>query len=490
MTAPRLSVVTVDAFERPYRFRLPFRFGAVTITHGRQAVLRVRIRLADGREAEGYAAEALGAKWFDKNPALSNDQNLDQLRRSLEIATEAYRAAGPASAYELFATTYAPQLAAGAAEGLNPLVASYGPALLDRAVLDALCRAHGVSFYQAIRTNLPGIRPEAVAPDLTGFAVAPFLAALHPAPAIHVRHTVGLIDPITAADQPPGTRVDDGLPETLEEVVATYGMRFFKLKVSGALDADLDRLTRIASVLDRIADPYFVTLDGNEQFSDAAQLGALWSALASCPQLDRLTAAILFIEQPIHRERTLHEPVTALALPRPLLIDESDGDIDAFRRARNLGYTGVSSKTCKGFYKSILNQARCTLWNGSSPARYFMSAEDLTTQPGISVQQDLALVSLLGLTHVERNAQHFVDGFDERPESEARAFLAAHSDLYHEQNGRIRLRIADGTMQIASLDTPGFASAITPALDGLERMPRAAWRDRAGERVSPLQPTA
>ncbi len=36
----------------------------------------------------------------------------------------------------------------------------------------------------------------------------------------------------------------------------------------------------------------------------------------------------------------------------------------------------------------------------------FLSGEDLTCQAGLAVQQDLALVSLLGLSHVERNGHH------------------------------------------------------------------------------------
>ena len=48
--------------------------------------------------------------------------------------------------------------------------------------------------------------------------------------------------------------------------------------------------------------------------------------------------------------------------------------------------------------RSILNSARCVLWNREEgSARYFMSGEDLTTQAGLAVQQDLALVSVLGI---------------------------------------------------------------------------------------------
>src|SRR5436190_1452212 len=82
---------------------------------------------------------------------------------------------------------------------------------------------------------------------------------------ICARHTVGMLDAITAADVT--APVNDGVPETLEQVIAVYGNRYFKLKVAGQLAADLARLETIAAVLDRAAEPYWVTLDGNEQYT-------------------------------------------------------------------------------------------------------------------------------------------------------------------------------------------------------------------------------
>ena len=91
------------------------------------------------------------------------------------------------------------------------------------------------------------------------------------------------------------------------------------------------------------------------------------------------------------------------------------------------------------------------------PGRYFMSAEDLTTQAGVAVQQDLALATLIGATHVERNGHHYVDGMTGAPTHEQDAFLAAHPDLYHRApNGRVRLTIRDGAIALGSLDTPGL----------------------------------
>ena len=486
-TPCRLSVFDVELFEQPFRLRMPFRFGVITVTHGTQAFARVRVRLEDGREGDGFAAEALAAKWFDKDPALSDAQNVDQLRKAIEITAAAYRSAPLLSPFDLFAEHHAAQLAAGAECGLLPLVASFGPALLDRAVLDAVCRILGISFWTAMCTNVVGMRGHPIAPDLERFDFDGFLAGLKPAPTIAARHTVGLVDPIVAADQPAGSRVDDGLPETLEEVVATYGHTYFKLKVSGQLEADLERLTRIAGVLDRIVEPLHITLDGNEQYDDVEAVVALWRAMAEAPALRRLCASTLFIEQPIKRQVALSRSVAPLARLRPLIIDESDGDLDAFPHARALGYAGVSSKACKGFYKSLLNLARCREWNArgqgnagsqghaSGQGRFFMSGEDLTTQAGICVQQDLALVSLLGLTHVERNGHHFIDGFAGRPKAETEDFLAAHPDVYHRQDGRVRLHIEGGLLQLGSLECAGFGTSVTPDLSTTAIMPKADW---------------
>jgi hypothetical protein len=477
VTAPRLTVAEIRLYEWPFKLRLPFRFGVITVTHGRQALARIRIRLEDGREGWGVAAETLAAKWFDKDPRWSDADNEDQLRRALELAADAYRAAPPRTAFGHFAESYRAHLDAGAAEGLNPLVAGYGPALLDRAVMDALCRIERVSFWEAMRRNLAGMTAHAILPDLAGFDFDRFLASLEPARMIDVRHTVGLVDPITDADQAPGTRVGDGLPETLEEVVATYGCRYYKLKVGGKVVEDVARLAAIAAVLDRSAAPYHASLDGNEQYADAEGVLALWEAIERAPELDRLKRSILFIEQPIKRAVALEQSVATLAARRPVIVDESDGTLDAFPRARALGYRGISSKDCKGFYKSVINLARCRIWNADAgnEGAYFLSGEDLTTLAGISLQQDLALVSLLGITHVERNGHHFIDGFAGRPAAEARAFLAAHPRLYHEQDGRVRLRIAGGRLDIASLGGPGFASGAEPDTAAMEKMPKARW---------------
>ncbi|MGE5129938.1 MAG: hypothetical protein ACM3IK_09925 [Sphingomonadaceae bacterium] len=451
MSAPRFAVREIGLYERDVRLRMPFRFGVVTLAGAPQAFVRARIRLADGREAEGAAAELLAPKWFDKDPAHTNEDNFGQLRASLAQARKAYLAGPADTAFGHSRANY-----------VTGLVAGFGPALIDRALLDALCRALGASFYEAQRRNAAGI-------ELEGCDADAFLGALRPAPSIAARHTVGLLDPITSVDV--AERIGDGLPQTLEEVLERYGQRYFKLKLAGDTAADLERLGAIASVLERIDGPYHATLDGNEQYDDVPGIAELWRRMNAEPRLARLASSVLFIEQPIKRANALARDVTRLAAEVPLIIDESDDSLEAFPRARALGYAGVSSKTCKGLYKSIINRARCATWNREEGgARYFMSAEDLTVQPGLALQQDLALANLLGLAHVERNGHHYVNGMAGLPEAEQAAFLHAHPDLYERSHGAVRVAIRDGRMSIGSLGCAGYASAAAPDWTSMSRL--------------------
>ncbi|MEX0638465.1 MAG: enolase C-terminal domain-like protein [Burkholderiales bacterium] len=433
----------IELKQRDVKLRMPFRFGVVTLTESPQAFVRARIRLEDGREAAGAAAELLAPKWFDKDPALSNEDNFEQLRRSLAQARDAYLAHEPRTAW------------AHAAPGRG-LVENYGPALIDRALLDALCRALGVSFYRAVQANLVG------AGSFEGMDLGGFFGTLRPRAAIAARHTVGLLDPIAAADQ--AQRVNDGLPETLEEVIARYRHRYFKLKVAGDARADVERLAAVAAVLERIEGAYHVSLDGNEQYEDMQGVAELWARMKGDARLARLVKSVLFIEQPVKRQKAFASRVEGI--DKPVIIDESDDALDAFARAKALGYRGVSSKTCKGLYKSLTNRARCAAWGEG----YFMSGEDLTIQAGLALQQDLALGSILGLTHVERNGHHYVNGMAALPQGEQDAFLAAHPDLYERSHGAVRVHIEDGMLAIGSLECPGYASRAAPDWNSMKEM--------------------
>ena len=312
-----------------------------------------------------------------------------------------------------------------------------------------------------MRQNRLGMKADALFDDVADLDWKAFMADLQPSATVHARHTVGLLDPLHNNPEPVG----DSLPENLEEVIARYGHRYFKIKVGGNREEDLHRLSSIAAILESRAPDFAVSLDGNEQYADANAFMEFYRALKAHSPLDNFRQRILYIEQPIARSAVLNENVFEIAREKPVIIDESDGDLGAFERAIALGYRGVSSKSCKGVYKSLINLARCR----RSGPEYFLSGEDLTMQAGIAVQQDLALVSLLGIDHVERNGHHYVDGFGDTDTREQSLFLERHPDLYHLENDRVRLQIRNGQIAIASLSCPGFASLALPDFAHMDR---------------------
>ncbi|MEO2040081.1 MAG: MOSC N-terminal beta barrel domain-containing protein, partial [Martelella sp.] len=103
------------------------------------------------------------------------------------------------------------------------LAAHFGPALVEMALIDAVCRAHDLNFPQAARADLFGVSALA-APDISPAAITGALAGITPLPAIAPRQTVGFDAPVFESEADPG-RVDDGLPVSLEAIIRATGIR-------------------------------------------------------------------------------------------------------------------------------------------------------------------------------------------------------------------------------------------------------------------------
>ncbi|MDI3468979.1 MAG: hypothetical protein OJF62_001042 [Pseudolabrys sp.] len=444
---PRLTVRDISFAERCVPFVTPFRFGAVTVGEAAQLFVHVEIDVEGRGRSIGATAELLVPKWFNKDPDLSADETVDQLRRSGVLAREIYLAAGePLTAFGLHAASAGRVVAACAKEGIPPLAAVFGPAEIDKAVLDALLRALGIDVFTGLRDNIAGLDAR-LTPDLDDAAIGGFLTSRKPATSVAVRHTIGMLD--TAA--------------SIREAVDRHGCRYFKIKFCGEPDKDRARLVEISGLLGNL--DYRASADANEQYTSLDDLRALVETLHGDPALAAMARRILYIEQPFHRDLTWKFPLGALARGLDFIIDEADDSTDAFPRARALGYRGVSSKSCKGLYKSLLNGARAAQWSKGGET-FFITAEDLTCQAGLAVQQDTALVAFHGVTHAERNGHHYVDGFANTPAAEAQAFLSAHPDLYERAGDTVRLAVHDGALPIASLNAPGFASRVPPGRVG------------------------
>ncbi len=445
---PRIAVRDISFFERQVPFAKPFRFGAVVINAAAQAFVRVEIEVEGKSTSVGASAELMAPKWFDKRSQLTPEQTVEELRRSLGIARDLYLAgASFDTAFGLHASRMSAQVEACAKCDIPPLAAAYGPAEIDKAILDALLRGVGVNFFEGMAGNIAGIDAR-LSPDLSDDDLAQSLARCRRLPRVAIRHTVGLDDQV------------EGGKGGVADIKENSGARYFKLKLNGSPDADTARLIRIGKELATLSYDYSVTLDANEQYADLTALGALVDRLGGDSALKPIAAKLLYIEQPMPRDIFRQSPLGTLAA-FDFIIDEADDSYDAFPVARALGYRGISSKSCKGIYKSVVNATRAAKWSAGGE-KFFITGEDLTCQAGLAVQQDLALGALIGVTHAERNGHHYVDGFGDTPAAEAQAFLAAHPDLYVSDGNNIRLSIHDGDLVTGSLAAPGFATSVHP----------------------------
>jgi hypothetical protein len=265
-----------------------------------------------------------------------------------------------------------------------------------------------------------------------------------------------MLDPLTASDLGEDDRVNDGLPETLEDDIAAYGLHSFKIKVCGNSQHDSARLRAIGAVLkDRVQGPFSITLDGNEQCIDLESFAATLESLRNDDFAGALIDRLLLIEQPLPRrdtfDATTRDGIARLSKLAPVIIDEADTDKDAFRRAIDLGYRGVSIKACKGVFRAIANRALIDTRHHAGAKGLFQSGEDLTNLPSIPLQQDLALQSVLGTQHLERNGHHYFPGLRHLPEAARATVLRSSADIYTGDLDTARLRIENGQLSFGSV---------------------------------------
>jgi len=475
--AAKLKVVNTSSGIRNVFARMPFRFGVITMRAAPLLTLAVEIEDAAGRRATGYAADFLAYRWFDKRPQKSLADNCHDLIQSVHEARDLYLDAGRegcATAFDLWHATYPEIEARALARDFNRLGASFGASMLERGVIDALGRMTGRTYDALVRGGL-GIDLGRLCDGLRGCQIGAVLPE-RPLETLHVRHTVGLIDPITDADRGEAA-VGDGLPETLEDYLDDDGILYLKIKVSGQVNQDIDRLEAIAAVLGRRDRRFHISLDGNEQYQRVDDFLELITRIKATPTLARFYEQIMFIEQPLDRAVALDPSVkpalTLLSRDKPVIIDEADGWLGAFREAVGLGYRGTSHKNCKGIYKSLQNKAFIALYNkrAGGPA-LFLSGEDLSNVPVVALQADLASMALLGISHVERNGHHYFRGLGHLSEAEKMDALTLHPDLYEHRGDEAFLKITDGKLACGSLQVPGMGFAALPDMKRLTPVDR------------------
>jgi L-alanine-DL-glutamate epimerase-like enolase superfamily enzyme len=421
-------------------YRTPLKFGRVPTTHATLVAVRVRVETRAGQSAWGDGAMPLGHIWAFPStlvPAALTEQAMQLLTERIAGALSSFGEAGHpielAHRFEPIAARLAADVSAelALAEPIPPLATRVASSAFDAAVHDAYGRVHRRHVYECYG---PAWLPH----DLSSYLDERFRGEYleqytrrRPKSRLALYHLVGALDPLTDADLV--ERLEDGLPNTLGEWIARDGLSHLKVKLNGNDAAwDIDRILGV----DRVATGAVTrrltySLDFNEQCPDAEYLIEVLSRVREAQPA--CFERVAYVEQPTRRdlEARPEQPVHRAARLKPVVIDESLVDYASLRRARDLGYSGVALKSCKGQSSSLVLAA------AAQKFAMFLCVQDLTC-PGLAFLQSAALAAHIDpVTAIEGNARQYC------PSANA-AWSARYPGVFTVRDGEIDSSGLDG----------------------------------------------
>lgn len=465
---PRFRLHACEAAVEELQARIPFRFGDGAIRRVPALFVRVGIEAAGKKRANGLSAECLLPGRADGDSAAAYRRHVEEAILAFRTAREVFLDVGSRStaAHELWESAYPRTIEKGMLAGLDAATCVAGSSLLERAAVDAVSKLKGLSLHEMLRQDLLGTRTSKAVPE-------------EPVSEFSFRHTIGILDPLTVNEIPPAARVADSLPQALEEHIEFYGFRSFRVELSGEAERDLERLTRLAVLLDqRCRGGYRVALDGRERFPDASALEALLEALRARPYGPEFLGSIQHFERLFPRGAAL-EPAIAGEISRiskwaPVVVEDDGDALDFVERAVELGYKGFAHSNRRGFFKSLKTRGSIARAEAKAgPPSLFQTSEDAASPPIVGFQQELAALSALGISVFGSSAHQVFHGLDHIPVAEATAALIEHPDLYEQRGKSVFVRIEEGRILARSIHAAGFGYACEIAF--AERTPLDAW---------------
>jgi len=442
-----LRLLSARATTEQIAYRSPIKFGGRVVTDVVLFNVEVEAETRDGHRATGLGSMPLGNVWAWPTDRVTSAQTLAAMQAMGERLVRAADTSGlvghPLDITHSLAADHGATAAAvtselGLSEPMPRLAQLVAASPLEAAIHDAQGKALGVNSY-----NLLG--PEFVSADLGHYLSSDFAGEYldrytlrAPKPRMPLYHLVGALDPLTAGDvvKPLG----DGLPETLPEWITADGLTHLKIKLAGDnLAWDVDRVVAV----ERVAAPaqqargckaWNYSLDFNEKCASVEYvLDFLGQIQERSPQA---FARVQYIEQPTHRDLKAHPEnrMHRAAQIKPVVIDESLVDLESLLLCRELGYTGVALKACKGHSEALLM--------GAAAQKYsmFLCVQDLTC-PGRSFLHSASLSARLPtVAAIEGNARQYCPAGN-------RDWAEKFPTMF---------RVTDGTLGTAALDGAGL----------------------------------
>jgi L-alanine-DL-glutamate epimerase-like enolase superfamily enzyme len=442
-----IRLLDATASTQDFAYRAPMKFGGRVVTDVTLLDVAVEVETRDGRRARGLGSMPMSNAWAWPSRQVSGEAVLRamvQLGRRVAGEAGSYQGTGhPLEITHELAAHYAPlaqeiTAAEGLAEPMPRLAQLVAASPVEAAIHDAFGKALGANSY-----NLLG--PEFVNRDLAGYLTPEFAGEYldrytlrEPKPRMPLYHLVGALDPLVDSDL--AQRVGDGLPETLPEWIAANGLTHLKIKLNGDdLAWDVDRVVAIERVAAeaqaaRGCRQWCYSADFNEKCANVEYVLDFLGRLGqrSPPALARLQ----YIEQPTSRDLRANPEnrMHAAARIKPVVIDEALVDFQSLLLSRELGYSGVALKACKGHSEALLM--------GAAAQKYgmYLCVQDLTC-PGYSFLHSASLSARIPtVAAIEGNSRQYCPaanaGWSERFPS-----------MFH---------VTDGTLGTAVLSGPGL----------------------------------
>ncbi|MEO8596426.1 MAG: enolase C-terminal domain-like protein [Candidatus Solibacter sp.] len=447
-TDARLDELRIDF--RDYQYRAPYMFGGREVD--RVTVLEVRCRMSTraGKSAEGASSMSMGNVWSFPAPGVPYDTTLGAMKMLAEKAAAITR--GFTEYAHPLDVNYAlePEFLKAAVETTRELKLPLPiPKLctlvvaspIDAAIHDAFGKLHRRnSFYASgrefVRYDLSHYLDASFSGEYLDRYVAPKMPAR-----VRMYHSVGASDPLTRAEVK--KPIHDGLPESLQEWIPYSGVTALKIKLNGGdLAADVDRVAAIDRVTISAQEArgfrnWIYSLDFNERCPNVQYLLEFERQIKT--KAPRAFERVQYIEQPTARDLAADRANTMLeaAKLRPVVIDESLTGLDTLLLAREMGYTGVALKACKGQSQTLLLAAAAQKY------KMFRCVQDLTC-PGAALVHSVGIAAHIpGISALEANAREYVP--------------AASAGWEKKFPGIFDVR--DGWLKTAGLDGPGLCTS-------------------------------
>ena len=432
-----IRLLELEAIFADEVFRTPLKFGVGVVRAITGLTVRARVETRGGQVADGYGHILLSDLWAYPGgvPHETRDAAMRDFAQRFCDTLLAHGDFGHPLDLYLHHKPELPRLAAevtadrALAEPFPLLAGLVCACPTDAALHDAFGRANGICSYD-------GYGPDFVEHDLALWCGPEFAGKylsdyLHPTykPTLPIFHLVGGVDKLRRSEVTPEDP-QDGLPVSLEEWIERDGLRCFKVKLVGKdNDWDVERTAQVAEVIAEtyarlgISDRFYLSTDSNENNPDPASVVEYLERLQV--RSPEAYAALLYVEQPTERDLSAHRyDMREITRYKPVIADEGITDVEKVRLARELGWSGVGLKTCKGHSSSLLYMAMCTEFGMA------YTLQDLTN-PGLSLVHEAGLAARINtLMGFEYNARQFLPAA--APDLQAR-----HRSLFTVTDGQV-----------------------------------------------------